>query len=365
MSTLQLRSLILIAIVATASAQSCPSCEIGCNVTTCFELDANQLTFHCRRVNQDSTNPVQVLLLHGFPEWSHHWVPIMEYWNNNKFAIDAVACDLRGYSPLASPNNSALYDYSILESDIWAIADELGFDTFHLIGYDHGAALGWKVASNKSKSVSGRVVSYSALSVPHPDTFSDAIYGDNNVEEQVIASNYFNQFAVENSATINGNALSLLFDYGGFEEAESFQKALWWYNGSIGKYMARPPVVHVNLTEDGFLWMVQHAIPLPQDNGSAAVLGPIGNIPSFCPTLFVCGSEDPYLLCTLPYVSEQEKLIDGEYSVLNVQCGHDLMTCDGNETAVMIVFETLTEHILDTDSGAVSVYDETMVLIGK
>merc|ERR1712176_1055539 len=110
--------------------------------------------------------------------------------------------------------------------------------------------------------------------------------------------------------------------------------------------------------------MVQKAVPLPEDNGSAPIESPMGNIPSSCPTLFVCGSEDPYLLCTLPYVSEQEDLIDGDYSVLNVECGHDLMTCDGNETAVMIVFETLTEHILDhldVDDSHDSANDENRI----
>merc|ERR1712062_928527 len=239
------------------------------------------------------------------------------------------------------------YEYDILQSDVWAIADALDFDTFHLIGHDHGAALGWTVAGNKSDAVDGRVLSYSALSVPHVDVFGDAIYGDDAVEAQVIASNYFNQFSLENSATINNESLSKLFQNGGFEDAESFQKALWWYYGSIGKYMARPPVVSVSVTDDYFVWLVQQAIPLNASNGSAALSNGTGNIPA--PTLFVCGSEDPYLLCTLDYVAEQEDLIDGSYSVLNVPCEHDLMTCDGNDTAAMNVFTTLTEHIFASD----------------
>ena len=141
MSTLPTCSVLILITVATAAAQSCPSCEIGCDVTTCFELQANDLTFHCRRVQDDSDDPARVLLLHGFPEWSHHWLPIMEYWTESATAIDAVACDLRGYSPLASPDIAGEYDYSILQTDIWAIADALGFDTFHLVGHDHGAAL--------------------------------------------------------------------------------------------------------------------------------------------------------------------------------------------------------------------------------
>eukprot|EP01083_Nonionella_stella_P010848 30833_1 len=336
---------IIAAILSITSSQSCPSCDIGCNVTKCFNLTANDFTFHCRRVQDDSANAAQVVLLHGFPEWSHHWVPLMQYWNDNQIAINAVACDLRGYSPLASPNSDAMYSYNILQTDVWAIADALKFNTFHLIGHDHGAALGWTVVGNKSDEVKGRILSYSALSVPHPDIFSDAIYGQSAVQQQVIASNYFNQFALSNSATINNNALSILLGYGGFENAQSFQRALWWYNGSIGSYMARPPVVPVTMWENYFLWEVQKAIPLPADNGSPQ-LYPTGTIP--VSTLFVCGSQDPYLLCTLPYVEAQKSMITGSYDVLNVPCGHDLMTCDGNDTAAMDVFEKLTEHILKT-----------------
>eukprot|EP01084_Bolivina_argentea_P146868 257051_1 len=203
MSTLIIRHWIIItAILSITSAQSCPSCDIGCNITTCFELNANDLTFHCRRVKDDSDNAAQVILLHGFPEWSHHWVPLMQYWNDNAIAINAVesipllrfivricvpiigffyitkyiqnkpqtlyiitACDLRGYSPLASPVSIAEYSYNILQTDVWAIADALGFTNFHLIGHDHGAALGWTVVGNKSDEVKGRILSYSALSV--------------------------------------------------------------------------------------------------------------------------------------------------------------------------------------------------------
>merc|ERR1719229_340343 len=113
----------MVAFILPSSSQSCPSCDIGCNITTCFDLNANGLTFHCRRVESNSNNAAQVILLHGFPEWSHHFVPLMEYWSNNQVNIDAVACDLRGYSPLASPDLISEYDYIILQSDVWAIAD--------------------------------------------------------------------------------------------------------------------------------------------------------------------------------------------------------------------------------------------------
>jgi len=332
--------------------------DVGCNVTTCFELDANDLTFHCRRVQPvhlSSDDAINVLLLHGFPEWSHHWVPLMQYWSDEQIAVDAVACDLRGYSPDASPDSASDYAYTTLQTDVWAIADALNFDTFHLIGHDHGAVLGWTVAADKSDAVSGRVLSWSALSVPHGDVFSDALYGENAVEQQLINSNYFNQFALEDSATINNDSLSVLFGYGGFANAQSFQRALWWYNGSVGSYFAAPPVVQVTDPQgdgEGLVWAVQQAIPLPASNGSAASTR-IGTLSM--PTLFVCGSNDAYLLCALPYVEEQESLVESTYEVLNVPCGHDLMTCDGDDDeAAMTVIEKITAHIMAAEEDSSS-----------
>jgi hypothetical protein len=57
---------------------------------------------------------------------------------------------------------------------------------------------GWLVASQpQAKS---RIKSYTALSVPHVDTFSDAVFGDKAVVEQQAASQYMRNFQVQNGA---------------------------------------------------------------------------------------------------------------------------------------------------------------------
>ena len=89
-----------------------------------------------------------------------------------KQGFRSVACNQRGYSPGARPEGIENYHYSMLRDDIFAVAEAMNFShaKFHLVGHDHGAALGWyTVTSEQGKS---SILSYSALSVPHLDAFS-------------------------------------------------------------------------------------------------------------------------------------------------------------------------------------------------
>ena len=54
-----------------------------------------------------------------------------------------------------------------------------------------------------------------------------------------VATNYFNQFSLVDSATRNDGALSALMGNGGFESPEAFQPAFWWYYGSSENVFAR------------------------------------------------------------------------------------------------------------------------------
>lgn len=345
----------------------------------CSHVEANGFKFQCRFVGpgkddvDGSRDPsIDVLLLHGFPEWSHHWIPVMEHWSGAAFAgnqalarIRAVACDLRGYSPLAAPDAPEDYEYDVLSTDVWALADALGFRKFHLIGHDHGAALAWFVAASgapgaepgsDTADATSRLLSLTTLSVPHPKVFSDAIYGPTKVEAQVVASNYFNQFSQVDSATANGNALGNAMKSGaGFATAADFQKALWWYWGSIGKWMARPPVVHVTQRQNQMLWFMQQQYPLPEDAGQGATRAWPSGYNISAPVLFVCGTDDAYLLCAHDYVLGQRNFVDAgvKYEAVDVDCGHDLMKCKHSD----VVFDAITAHILessgrDLDSGA-------------
>ena len=119
-----------------------------------------------------------------FPEFSIHWVPLLRKWATESQPLRAVACDLRGYSPKASPSDPEEYLYETLATDVFAIAEAAGFDRFHLVGHDHGAGLGW-LAASMDKGV--RVLSWAALSVPHPDALSAVLFGPEEDEAQVVS----------------------------------------------------------------------------------------------------------------------------------------------------------------------------------
>ena len=148
----------------------------GCdNGIRCREVQANGLTFNCRFAGPTSVAKPGVLLLHGFPEWSSMYMDLMRALAAQ--GHPSVACDQRGYSPKASPATRGDYEYMNMVNDTWGIAAAAGLgEAFHLIGHDHGACLGWKVAG-EGKRGSQRILSYTALSIPHIDAFSAGLVG--------------------------------------------------------------------------------------------------------------------------------------------------------------------------------------------
>eukprot|EP00931_Biecheleriopsis_adriatica_P104456 TRINITY_DN79130_c0_g1_i1.p1 TRINITY_DN79130_c0_g1~~TRINITY_DN79130_c0_g1_i1.p1 ORF type:complete len:367 (+),score=41.35 TRINITY_DN79130_c0_g1_i1:124-1101(+) len=312
------------------------------------KVQANNLTFDCNITGPTDGTPV--MLLHGWPNFGRWWIPLTSYWLSSNTGIRAVACDLRGYSPGAAPENPSAYTYDVLATDVYALADAVGFKKFHLAGHDHGCGLGWFVAAENH---GGRILSYAGLSVPHDDAMSAAFMDTPDRDEpQIVASNYFNQFALPDSATRNNNSLSKLFGLAGFPSPAAFQKSLFWYNGSVGMRWARPPVVSdavVAKYTEPFVTSVRKAIPLPTDQGSPAK-EKVGNLTGI-PTLFVCGQKDPYLLCTRPYALKTADYVQGAaYHYFKADCGHDLLSVGGSggctsESVLKLVLDRITTFI--------------------
>lgn len=358
-------------------------------------LAANGLNFTCTVLKYDAKDagaPVKkVMLLHGFPMFRVWWQPLLEHWDKLFVSLNqpddsaviknliklidseddttifttglhAVACDLRGYSPGASPDDMDQYDYSIFAQDTFALAQAAGFDEgFHLLGHDHGAALAWYIAANDPDSM---VQSLTTLSVPHIGLMSDALCGDNADQEQVIASNYFNQFSLPSSATRNNASLTQVFQNFGFDiEPAQFQKMLWWYHGSLSKYFSMPRVVsdaEVDAfeAENGpeaafFVKAARSAIPMeerpctPTDDQDKVFAIEI-------PTLFICGVNDVALLCNKPYVSNFSPDLLPNYEHANFDCGHDFFmqgNCDSMDTS-RAVMEKITAFVFgNNDKG--------------
>ncbi len=145
---------------------------------------ARDMEFRARVVGLDQNGPV-IILLHGFPETSIMWQPLLA--SARDAGMAAVAFDQRGYSPGARPSEVEDYVVPELVQDALAVAETLGVDKFHVVGHDWGAAVAWSMAMLRDP----RVLSVTALSIPHGAAFVEAIMND---PEQQRRSSYMAVF---------------------------------------------------------------------------------------------------------------------------------------------------------------------------
>ena len=108
-------------------------------------IAANNMEFRARVAGFDNPAPRgDLLLLHGFPETSIMYEPLIDAAAAAGFRV--VAPDQRGYSPGARPNDRGDYSGAQLVADALAIADAVGFERFHLVGHDWGGCIGMGAA---------------------------------------------------------------------------------------------------------------------------------------------------------------------------------------------------------------------------
>ena len=144
----------------------------------------NNLTFTCRVSGLENTGET-VILLHGFPSTSHMWHELIDFLSNENYRV--IAPNQRGYSQGARPSEISEYRIDNLVEDVLDIADAMNIDKFHLVGHDWGSAVGWVVtATNKD-----RILTWTALSVPHLDAFGDAIVNDETQENKSSYIDFF------------------------------------------------------------------------------------------------------------------------------------------------------------------------------
>jgi pimeloyl-ACP methyl ester carboxylesterase len=335
----------LLFLAAYFKSSSCP------DGITCKTVQANGLTFDCHLAGQQG-KAGDVMLLHGFPEWSSMYVPLMLILAEKGYS--SVACDQRGYSKGASPDKEEDYNYNLLRDDIFAVAEAVGFDKFHLVAHDHGAVLGWYAAgSDRGKE---RFLSYSALSIPHTDAFSAGLYGPSADLDQQVASQYFTIFTLKDSASLHGYMLYLTMGLtSGFYSASDFQKALWWYNGAFDVgVISMPPLFNSSfLSEHGstsmstLRWMFGGT---PNDGVPQKVT--TGSITT--PSLFVCGTSDTAILCNKPYALKTAEYCaaSGSYQHVTVDCGHHVLGCS-SQSETQKVLDAIVNRIVSASSNRV------------
>jgi pimeloyl-ACP methyl ester carboxylesterase len=202
-----------------------------------IEIATGDLVFDAKVAGPEDGEAV--FLLHGFPETSHEWRYALPELGNAGYR--AIAPDQRGYSPRARPTDLSDYAIDTLVNDVIQMADALDIERFHVVGHDWGAAVAWWVP----EVAKDRVISLTAVSVPHPEAFAQVLADPESC--QYAASAYFD-FFVTPAATdffVNDGAAGLKSILAGLPEddiavyvdalgsRDAIDGALAWYRANI------------------------------------------------------------------------------------------------------------------------------------
>ena len=152
-----------------------------------IELSAGQYRFTALAAGPDDGR--LVVLLHGFPQgsvqWRHQLATLAEA------GYRAVAPDLRGYSEGARSEGVESYALPHLLADVLAMVDDIGGHQVDVVGHDWGAYLAWHLAARYPE----RLRTLTAVSVPHPVAFLDAVLHGKG--DQAVRSAYIGFFRLE------------------------------------------------------------------------------------------------------------------------------------------------------------------------
>lgn len=111
-------------------------------------VQAGDLDVAFAEVNPGAAGP-PLLLVHG--NWSSHiwWELVLRQLESS--ALRVVAYDLRGRGQTKGPDN----DYAIADhaADLFALADALGAETFHVAGHSLGSAVAFEAALERPERI--------------------------------------------------------------------------------------------------------------------------------------------------------------------------------------------------------------------
>ena len=159
-------------------APTCPACHTDMTKNLplfdpsregLVRIRANGMEFRARVAGFSNREGEGVILLHGFPETSIMWEPLLD--KLAKAGFRAVAFDQRGYSPGARPFRINSYGSGRLAADVIALATAVGFDRFHVVGHDFGGAIAWIAADRFPREI----ISVTSLATPHPEALAEAL----------------------------------------------------------------------------------------------------------------------------------------------------------------------------------------------
>jgi len=284
------------------------------------QLQANGMTFECGTSGNEGSNG-DVMFIHGNEKHNkERFYPLMTHMGDHGYRT--VACDMRGFSPRASPQQAEAYNYNELAKDIFAIADAAGFGhQFHVVAHDQGARLMWHtIAASEGRS---RFLSVSSLAIPHGDAFSESVVGPTANPIQQSGYQYMDVFVMDTPESLEWSR-NQMYEYHA-ESLDKIQRRTWWYKGGVDAgALGLPPKEY----DAQFPWTTD-GVP------STAKVGHVD-----MPVLYICGDHE---LCGraggFPFASRTGELCDGAYTHLRLPtCGHNIMescqsahgTCTGS-----------------------------------
>ncbi|MBT3273296.1 MAG: alpha/beta hydrolase [Spirochaetales bacterium] len=256
-------------------------------------IDTGLYSFKAVEMGNPTDEPV--ILLHGFPETSVMWQRLQELLAENSYY--SIAPDQRGYSPGARPAGKSGYEVRLLAADVIAIADNMNIEKFHLIGHDWGSAVGWVVAAEYPE----RIISWTALSVPHLTSFGTALISDPAQRE---ASTYMRlfQWPIIPEIVLKANKFKNLI-------------SIWEHSSEdeVARYLS---VFRQSGT-------VAAALNWYRANYSSLIRGKIDIGAVDKPTLFIWGTGDPAILRVA--AESNKNYVTGSYHEYFIDAGHWLI----------------------------------------
>jgi pimeloyl-ACP methyl ester carboxylesterase len=311
-----------------------PACSDGLTCRTLSPAATPELVFDCAWIIAKTNKSAIVYHMHGN---DGRRAKAMFFGTMKDLALlgyTSLSCDARGYSPGASPKTMPSYSYNELIADIFGLVDAFATyrsmpigGKFHVVAHDQGARVSWHaIAKGTGRS---RFLTFTSLSIPHGDVFSDALFGNNTDLKQQESAQYVRMLVLPNSTTVDtAEIYHKVCVPGGWPEVVECQRTLWWYNGAIdsgamalapdmpysgaSKYVGIPRAVVQKLTQYPLVGVGQTAM--------------VGNISEF-PVLYACGTKDTSDLCEKKFGTQTcAKIKDCTYLQLP-GCGHDVVGC--------------------------------------
>ncbi|WIV55952.1 alpha/beta fold hydrolase [Amycolatopsis nalaikhensis] len=255
-----------------------------------------------------------VLFLHGWPEFADSWTEQLHALGEAGYR--AVAVDQRGYARGARPEDVEEYSLDLLVADALAFADSQGARRFHVVARDWGSMVAWTLATRHPH----RLRSLTVLGTPHPAALRQAIAMDDGQAHDLGYIGFFRHGAGKaEKFLLRDEAAQLRAVYGRRIPVEILERTV------------------ARLSEPGALTATLNWYRSAANDLSAV---PAGRVT--VPTLYLWGSEDPYLGQGAAELTVHH--IDAEYRFHIVEGASQWMALEAADEVIALLLDHLGRH---------------------